>query len=250
MEADEALLSRVTALQKELRVKKSFVAACRELTGLCEKGEELSAQSAAALGEAGKSAFTVLQTRFSNPKFWQAGLELFLALEFHVPSVEASGKWRDAAMEEVDEEARERAMQEAQRRRAMEDKMHNKGRFSDAATPITMNELMAANGVLLLDGEEDRRPAMSRDARDELRVVTVLEEDLCVICQEALPAGSKAKAMPCGHKFHDDCLVAWAKKSNSCPSCRFDELPSEKRHFDDVQRQMLQAGPGRSGLYA
>ena len=24
------------------------------------------------------------------------------------------------------------------------------------------------------------------------------------------------------------------KKSNSCPTCRFDELPSEKKHFDDV----------------
>merc|ERR1719277_2350253 len=127
--------------------------------------------------------------------------------------------------------------------------MHNKGRFSDAATPVTMNELLAASGMILVDSE-DGRPGMSRDARDELRVVTVLEEDLCVVCQEAMPAGSKAKAMPCGHKFHDDCLISWVKKSNSCPLCRYAELPTEKRFFDDVQRQILQADPGRSPLYA
>ena len=28
--------------------------------------------------------------------------------------------------------------------------------------------------------------------------------------------------------------LAEVKKSNSCPTCRFDELPSEKKHFDDV----------------
>ena len=30
--------------------------------------------------------------------------------------------------------------------------------------------------------------------------------------------------------------LAEVKKSNSCPTCRFDELPSEKKHFDDVAR--------------
>merc|ERR1719203_473166 len=108
-----------------------------------------------------------------------------------------------------------------------------------------MNELLAAAGMVLV--EDDGRPGMSRDAQSELRVVTVLENDLCVVCQEEMPAGSKAKAMPCGHKFHDDCLLSWVKKSNSCPTCRFDELPSEKRHFDDIQRQVQQSSG--SGLY-
>jgi len=251
MEAESKpdVLERVSVLQKELRTKKSFITACRELTQLCEHAEQMSTATSDVLGEAGKTAFTVLRTRFSNPKFWQAGLDFFLALDFHV-GVQDAASWRDAAMEEVDDEARERAQLQRQKNRLLEDKKHNKGRFSDAATPITMNELLAANGVLLIDGEDDRRPAMSRDARDELRVVTVLEEDLCVVCQESLIVGSKAKAMPCGHKFHDDCLAAWVAKSNSCPTCRFDELPSEKRHFDDVQRRVMQAEPTGSGLYA
>ena len=58
----------------------------------------------------------------------------------------------------------------------------------------------------------------------------ILWQDVCVVCQEAMPAGSgpethwvgpagrmfmllpgsKAKAMPCGHLFHDECLLSWA----------------------------------------
>merc|ERR1711988_1912631 len=98
--------------------------------------------------------------------------------------------------------------------------------------------------------EDDGKPGMSRDAQADLRLVTLTEEDLCVVCQEAMPAGSKAKTMPCGHKFHDDCLLSWVQKSNSCPTCRFDEMPSEKRHFDDIQRQVQQSQPTSSGLYA
>ncbi|CAE7039901.1 unnamed protein product [Symbiodinium natans] len=228
----------------ELKTKKSFVNACAQLTQISEQWSQDSSQpSVQALQEAAKAVFTALQTRFSNPKFWQAGLDLFLALEFHVPAITDAGKWRDAALEEVDEEARERAKEQARLRRLQEDKMHNKGQFGDAATPLSLGELLASQGLVLVE-EDDRRPGMSRDARAELRVKTVLEEDVCVVCQEAMPAGSKAKAMPCGHLFHDDCLLSWVKKSNSCPTCRFDDMPSEKRHYDDVQRQVMERQPG------
>jgi len=250
MEADdEAMVERIAALQKELRVKKSFVSACQNLVGFCEKSNQLPTKATEALAEAGKCAFLVLQTRFTSPKFWQAGLDFFLALEFHLPEMEGVTKWRETAMEEVDEEARERAKEQARLRRLQEDKMHNQGLWGDAVTPITMPELLAANGLIGI-GSEDARPGMSRDARDELRLVTLKKDDVCVICQEAMPAGSKAKVMPCGHNFHDDCIIGWVTKNNSCPTCRFDEVPSEKQHFDDIQRQVAQAGPGRSGLYA
>ena len=55
--------------------------ACAGLSQICEQGDALPAGAVSALAEAGKVVFIALQTRFSNPKFWQAGLELFLALE-------------------------------------------------------------------------------------------------------------------------------------------------------------------------
>ncbi|CAE7542187.1 AIP2 [Symbiodinium pilosum] len=242
--ADEDLVAQISKLKQELKTKKSFANACAQLTQISEQwSQDAPDPSLQALQEAAKAAFTVLQTRFSNPKFWQAGLDLFLALEFHVPAITDASKWRDAALEEVDDAARERAKEQARLRRLQEDKMHNKGRFSDAATPLTLGELLASQGMVLVE-EDDRRPGMSRDARAELRVKTVLEEDVCVVCQEVMPAGSKAKAMPCGHLFHDECLLSWVKKSNSCPTCRFDDMPSEKRHYDDVQRQVTQRQPG------
>jgi len=247
------LEERLAKLKQDLKTKKTFVSACSQLAALCETCDEaqLPPSTAQALADAGKATFTVLQCRFSNPKFWQAGLEVFLAMEFHLPSaVPGAAGWREAAMEEVDEDARVKAQQQRQLRSLQEDRMHNKGRFGDDVTPITMAELMRANGMEAADPDEERRPAMSRDARADLRLVTVKEEDAsCVVCMEPMPPGSKAKAMPCGHLFHDECLVAWVKKKNSCPTCRFDELPSEKRHFDDVQRQVQQAAPGR-GLYS
>ena len=40
-----------------------------------------------------------------STRFWQAGLDLFLALDFHVP-IEDAGKWRDAAVEVAATETR------------------------------------------------------------------------------------------------------------------------------------------------
>jgi len=242
------MASQIALLEKQLGAKKTFLAACESLTELCEKHDALTPAAVEALGQAGKSAFSKLQARFSNPRYWQAGLDFFLALEFHVPSlVEDAVRWREVAMEEVDEEARHNAKQREQLRAVHEERKHNQGRFSDAVTPVTQAELLAAQGVMLISGEDDR-PGMSRDARNALRLVTVGEEDVCVVCQEALPAGSKAKAMPCGHLFHDDCLSEWVAKSNSCPTCRYDDLPSEKKHFDDVERRIVTESPAQKGI--
>ena len=55
--------------------------------------------------------------------------------------------------------------------------------------------------------------------------------------------------MPCGHVFHDGCILPWLKKHNSCPVCRH-TLPSEKQHFDDIADQISRRGGQSSGLYS
>jgi hypothetical protein len=244
----EIVLDRVKKLHQDLSNKKTFCSACSSLAQSCEK-EDLPDNVKAALYDAGQRAFTVLQSRFTNPKFWQAGLEFFLALEFHFPETsDKSSQWRQVAMEEVDEEAREQAEMMQQKRRLEWEKKFNQGRFSDANTPITRVEELARHGVILLDAA-DTRPAMSRDAREELRLVTVTHEDNCPICQEPMKLGSKAKAMPCGHLYHDECLMSWVAKSNSCPMCRNDEMPIETQTFDDVERRIQREDPGRKGIF-
>lgn len=246
----DATVESVKKLHQELSNKKSFCKTCSTLAQICDKADEAPETVREALFEAGKRAFTVLQSRFTNPKYWQAGLEFFLALEFHVPAAaENASQWRETAMQEVDDEAREQAAVMKQKRRLEWEKKYHQGRFSDANTPLTQELLLLRQGYITIDAS-DARPGMSRDAVHDLRLITVKSEEVCPICQEVMPVGSKAKAMPCGHLFHDDCLISWVSKNNSCPMCRFDELPSEKEHFDDVERRIHKEDPGRKGIFS
>merc|ERR1711971_1112958 len=81
---------------------------------------------------------------------------------FHVPiAAEKAVQWREAAMEEVDEEAREHAAVLKEKRRLEWEKRYNQGRFSDANTPLTQELLLLRQGIVMLDSS-DSRPGMSR----------------------------------------------------------------------------------------
>ncbi|KAK5978695.1 hypothetical protein GCK32_017909, partial [Trichostrongylus colubriformis] len=43
------------------------------------------------------------------------------------------------------------------------------------------------------------------------------EMDLCVVCWEKL---GRSRRLPCGHQFHDWCLMWWLAQDGSCPTCR------------------------------
>ncbi|KAG6533873.1 hypothetical protein ZIOFF_007751 [Zingiber officinale] len=60
------------------------------------------------------------------------------------------------------------------------------------------------------------------EAVEGLRMVTTTREDTsCPICLDDLEEMSQVLAMPCGHPFHEGCLLEWLKRSSSCPLCRF-----------------------------
>lgn len=52
------------------------------------------------------------------------------------------------------------------------------------------------------------------------------EKPNCCICITDINLGELTVMLPCGHLFHDPCVVNWLEKNNTCPVCRF-ELPSE-----------------------
>ncbi len=52
-----------------------------------------------------------------------------------------------------------------------------------------------------------------------------LQEDSnkeCTICYGDHTIGSSAVKLPCGHIYHNECLVPWLQKSASCPVCRYE----------------------------
>lgn len=41
----------------------------------------------------------------------------------------------------------------------------------------------------------------------------------CSICLDKLTE-INCSVLPCGHKYHFDCIYSWLEKDNSCPNCR------------------------------
>ena len=37
--------------------------------------------------------------------------------------------------------------------------------------------------------------------------------------------------MPCTHQFHNECLIPWLEKHNTCPTCRH-ELPTDDTDYE------------------
>tara|TARA_Y100000746_G_scaffold168277_1_gene145603 strand:- start:8 stop:580 length:573 start_codon:yes stop_codon:yes gene_type:complete len=53
----------------------------------------------------------------------------------------------------------------------------------------------------------------------------------CSIC---LQECEEATDLPCGHRFHAECLVPWLWKQGSCPNCRFTEREESSQESTSV----------------
>ncbi|XP_022949551.1 E3 ubiquitin-protein ligase RNF181-like [Cucurbita moschata] len=82
-------------------------------------------------------------------------------------------------------------------------------------------------------GGKDGQPPASRASIEALPTVQIMAEESgceCVICLDEWKIGAVAKELPCGHKFHPDCIEKWLGIHGNCPLCRC-KLP------DDVDRK-------------
>ena len=57
-----------------------------------------------------------------------------------------------------------------------------------------------------------------RDDGDGDSLPDIEGDDICTICLAELIFDKKR--LQCGHKFHRDCILEWAKNHNNCPMCR------------------------------
>ena len=48
------------------------------------------------------------------------------------------------------------------------------------------------------------------------------EDTGCPVCLADMeaPEGATLREMPCGHRFHESCLLEWLRTKNTCPVCR------------------------------
>lgn len=59
-------------------------------------------------------------------------------------------------------------------------------------------------------------PVKSYNEADDAR------EPQCAICLMDYVVKDRIKALPCFHKFHENCVDVWFKKHTTCPKCKFD----------------------------
>ncbi|XP_019195002.1 PREDICTED: probable E3 ubiquitin-protein ligase RHC1A [Ipomoea nil] len=77
------------------------------------------------------------------------------------------------------------------------------------------------------DGKEGHLPA-SKASIEAMPVVKVGEDGIdCAICLAEFELGGEAKAMPCNHRYHPDCIDKWLQIHGSCPLCRY-KMPAEE----------------------
>lgn len=63
----------------------------------------------------------------------------------------------------------------------------------------------------------------------------------CPVCLADMPRGAEAKEMPCGHRFHGECIAEWLRTKDSCPVCRAVLEPTT------TTREAAEGGPPAPG---
>lgn len=85
--------------------------------------------------------------------------------------------------------------------------------------------------ISLLNHEESQGPSpASGEAVQSLERIKITTETVingdpkCPICMSYYVPDDDLIKMPCQHLFHDECLIQWLNRNNTCPICRL-ELP-------------------------
>uniref|UniRef100_A0A7N0R836 RING-type E3 ubiquitin transferase n=1 Tax=Kalanchoe fedtschenkoi TaxID=63787 RepID=A0A7N0R836_KALFE len=95
-------------------------------------------------------------------------------------------------------------------------------------------------------------PAATKSAVAELPTVVITDSgcEACAICKDGVNVGDSIKKLPCGHGYHEDCIVPWLGSRNSCPVCRY-ELTTDDPEYEEEKKKRLGAnasGASGSGL--
>lgn len=65
----------------------------------------------------------------------------------------------------------------------------------------------------------------------------------CSICRDVFAVEDLLRKCPCGHEFHDGCIVPWLQSNNTCPICRW-KMPeaSESEGEDEDGEEVVGVG--------
>lgn len=94
------------------------------------------------------------------------------------------------------------------------------------------------NILMSFDIGSNRHPPASDRAIQNLKKIEILESNIndfknltCNICLENFEIGNILRVLECNHEFHENCILTWLKKNNTCPVCRH-ELESNDPNYE------------------
>lgn len=108
---------------------------------------------------------------------------------------------------------------------------------------IQMARLLRDFGMWDLLGQTTRLPPpASKLAIKNLQEIEIGASDSkeCPVCLKEFEAGIVAKRMPCKHIFHQECIIPWLEKTNSCPLCRY-QLPTDDEEYELYRQEKQRA---------
>lgn len=102
-------------------------------------------------------------------------------------------------------------------------------RHTEGLARIIRIDKLTRSQVMLLDEEDFKATTDEGAAEDEGD-----SSACCAICIDEFEDKEKVRVLPCGHKFHEDCLVPWlTERHASCPLCKMDVL----KHVREIEKK-------------
>lgn len=82
-------------------------------------------------------------------------------------------------------------------------------------------------------------PPTSKELIKNLKSRLVTEHDekcpICLAPNENL-SDEKFLTLPCGHDFHDSCILPWLERTNTCPLCR-SEMKTDDEEYEEQKKK-------------
>ena len=115
-------------------------------------------------------------------------------------------------------------------------------RWSSAAALLQLLENQLREELHLLQAnydESEKKPKFTKLMRESLRNVYVDVEKIvsqpgCPVCSEDYTVGDNVTQLPCGHIYHNACVMPWLESKLTCPICRY-ELVNVVPPVSDLQ---------------
>lgn len=112
----------------------------------------------------------------------------------------------------------------------------NPGDYVDAAGYEALLQNLAESDT----GARRGAPPAAKSAIEALPTVEVksTESEICTICKDKVFNNEEetVKQLPCGHMYHEDCIVPWLGSRNTCPICRY-ELPTDDPEYEEDRKK-------------